>query len=119
MFILPPAVNCTVLSISASDVMDYDFTIIVMSFINSFTFGGRSCGMCVHLSLLPPPFSLPPSPPSPPLLSLPSLQVCTTGSLLVEFSPEDKPRIVSWYFIMQDHQEFVSRNSLAGIVVSS
>jgi hypothetical protein len=44
------------------------------------------------------------------------VKVCSIGSLLVDFSPEEKPRIVSWFFIIRESQEFIPRNSLAGIV---
>ena len=40
------------------------------------------------------------------------------GSLLVEFSLEEKPRIISWFFLIRDYQEYVPRTSLTGIVVS-
>jgi len=38
-------------------------------------------------------------------------KVCTNGSLVVDFSLEDKPRILSWYFNILDHMEYVPRGN--------
>ncbi|XP_064383759.1 uncharacterized protein LOC135332303 [Halichondria panicea] len=38
-------------------------------------------------------------------------KVCTSGSLIVDFTLEEKPRIISWYFHINDHMEFVPRKN--------
>ena len=40
------------------------------------------------------------------------IQVCTSGSLVVDFSLEEKPRIISWYFHIKDHTEYVPRSAV-------
>lgn len=41
------------------------------------------------------------------------MQVCINGALVVDFSLEDKPRILSWYFNISDHVEFIPRGNSA------
>ena len=48
----------------------------------------------------------------------PRVQICTNGSLIVDFTLEEKPRIISWYFCIKDHVEFVPRSCLSQIQVS-
>lgn len=38
-------------------------------------------------------------------------KVCTSGTLIVDFSLEDKPRIISWYFYIKDHVEYIPRTN--------
>jgi hypothetical protein len=35
-----------------------------------------------------------------------------SGSLVVDFSLEEKPRIISWYFHIKDHLEYVPRSAV-------
>lgn len=37
-------------------------------------------------------------------------KVCILGNMVIEFSPEEKPRIVMWYFHIQSHVEYISRS---------
>ena len=48
--------------------------------------------------------------------SFPLRQVCTSGSLIVDFSMEEKPRVISWYFQIKDHLEYVPRSCLGSLV---
>lgn len=40
-------------------------------------------------------------------------KVCTNGALIVDFTLEEKPRIISWYFRIKDHVEFIPRSCLS------
>ena len=64
-------------------------------------------------------FYLHPSPPLPsPLLPSPSVssQVCVVGNMVIEFTPEEKPRILMWYFQVQNHVEYISRSEAIQLV---
>ena len=46
-----------------------------------------------------------------------NLQVCTTGSLLVDFNLDEKPRIINWYFHIKDHTEYIPRTIIGQLGV--
>ncbi|KAL5470954.1 hypothetical protein EMCRGX_G029016 [Ephydatia muelleri] len=37
-------------------------------------------------------------------------KVSVTGNMVIEFTPEEKPRIIMWYFQIQSHVEYISRS---------
>ena len=51
-----------------------------------------------------------------PSLSSPSPQVSVTGNIVIEFTPEEKPRIIMWYFQIQSHVEYISRSEARQLV---
>ena len=46
-------------------------------------------------------------------------QVSISGTLIVDFSLEEKPRITSWYFHIKDHMEYIPRCNIATAVSQS
>lgn len=37
-------------------------------------------------------------------------KVSVVGNMVIEFTPEEKPRIIMWYFQIQNHVEYISRS---------
>ena len=51
-----------------------------------------------------------------PSLSSPSPQVSATGNMVIEFTPEEMPQIIMWYFQIQSHVEYISRSEARQLV---